>query len=104
MDVAANADVFLYCLLNEHDRCCWSLSFILFLTGRLQWRWICDEKQESPFLSAGAAMQHCSLRLPENAGRLHAGTTQAGEECLFQNVLDISAPYMKRYSTQAEDL
>lgn len=66
--------------------------------------WVCDEKQESPFLSAGAAMQHCSLCLPENVGRLHSGTAQAGEECILQDLLDISAPYIKTSSAQAQEL
>lgn len=89
MDLAANADVFLCCLVNEHDRHWLPVSFILFLSGRSEWRWVCDEKHQSPFPSAGAAVQHCSLCLPEQAGRLHPGAAQAGEEFLLHDLLDV---------------
>ena len=104
MDVAANADVFPCCLVNKHDRRWLSVSFTLFLSGRLEWRWVRGEKQQSPFPSAGAAVQHCSLCLPEHAGRLHSGTAQAGEEFLLHDLFNISAPYIKTSSTQAGKL
>lgn len=34
-------------------------------------------------------MQHCSLYLPEQAGGLHPGAAQAGEESLLHDLLDV---------------